>query len=114
MCGEAEDRHTVDTPVEGPCPRVRGSLDLHIGELVARGSIPACAGKPPDNAFDNRIARVHPRVCGEALAPDGDADVDPGPSPRVRGSPTSAMASSMISGSIPACAGKPQWQRCRG
>ena len=41
-------------------------------------------------------------------------EIQAGPSPRVRGSPRHAARSTSSRGSIPACAGKPRCQRCRG
>ena len=51
--------------------------------------------------------RVHPRVCGETIANLALADVTTGPSPRVRGNRRLTLIVRSISGSIPACAGKP-------
>ena len=107
VCGEATVAISPHTPSRGPSPRVRGSLSSQSqGSLCVR-SIPACAGKPRSATRPISRARVHPRVCGEALwwwwLTPGRA----GPSPRVRGSRRLPRAVAVLVGSIPACAGKP-------
>ncbi len=93
--------------VEGPSPRVRGSLDQR-DVLASRGrSIPACAGKPREAQSQRYPRWVHPRVCGEADADETCDVLTLGPSPRVRGSPARPAAERAMAGSIPACAGKP-------
>ena len=54
-----------------------------------------------------RFARVDPRVRGEAAVHDWGETVPEGRSPRARGSLVLNMGHPAISGSIPACAGKP-------
>ena len=57
------------------------------------------------------LRRVHPRVCGGAggtLPPDHHAI---GPSPRVRGSPSTTARPRCSGRSIPACAGEPRSRR---
>ena len=108
VCGEAVASQTFGAGVAGPSPRVRGS---HLQLLVPglrRGSIPACAGKPPTSRPSCRSSRVHPRVCGEASAANRSAARPWGPSPRVRGSPLRPALCMSCQGSIPACAGKPR------
>ena len=100
----------------GPSPRVRGNRLHHATwkGRAASGSIPACAGKPHRSVARVTLfgtPRVHPRVCGETLRRDRQADPVAGPSPRVRGNPSSWHQSLLSRGSIPACAGKPC--RCR-
>ena len=106
-----------------------------LGADVLGGSIPACAGEPPSGKRRIPGIRVHPRVCGGAVARQVSCDQikgpsprvrgsprrgrreDPGmitatttevgPSPRVRGSPEDDEAVLRCIGSIPACAGEP-------
>ena len=77
------------------------------GGIHGRGSIPACAGKPPSPSPDRRNYRVHPRVCGEARPELVQQGLGHGPSPRVRGSHRLRGPADRPAGSIPACAGKP-------
>ena len=131
VCGEARGGRSSGKSHTGPSPRVRGSLGYAVGRLVREGSIPACAGKPSTLITYRSTTGVHPRVCGEAAdTADGAAGFrgpsprvrgshlglpsagirvhDWGPSPRVRGSPARrGRASAWVTGSIPACAGKP-------
>ena len=107
VCGEASSRGVRLSRWTGPSPRVRGSPALEPAGVVARGSIPACAGKPSVRRSMRTIARVHPRVCGEASRRHLDMARRAGPSPRVRGSPEPAADDRLAQRSIPACAGKP-------
>ena len=107
VCGEASIATITGEPGGGPSPRVRGSLHAGAARPPVRGSIPACAGKPARTRSTPRCSRVHPRVCGEAVAGDHDTMVAYGPSPRVRGSRATDPAGLQDAGSIPACAGKP-------
>ena len=88
VCGEAGPAEHQLRHRAGPSPRVRGSLHGVRSLQAAAGSIPACAGKPPDHARASRPTRVHPRVCGEAPGTRNEPRPDLGPSPRVRGSRT--------------------------
>ena len=56
--------------MEGLSPRVRGNLGDNAfvgactGEILGRGSIPACAGEPLPPRNEIIAWRVYPRVCG--------------------------------------------------
>ena len=91
----------------GLSPRVRGNRRVSISGGAAAGSIPACAGEPSIATARTKAARVYPRVCGGTVIPVGDALVQQGLSPRVRGNRPSAALRWPESGSIPACAGEP-------
>ena len=97
-----------DKTIQGPSPRVRGSLRAgwYAGRLL--GSIPACAGKPYRPRLTTSYPRVHPRVCGEARYHRNRRVPETGPSPRVRGSLLRLGEVHPGVGSIPACAGKPE------
>ena len=107
VCGGADYRRDSDPVGEGPSPRVRGSRRLRPDPGAGRGSIPACAGEPnPLQAATLRV-EVHPRVCGGARRSIPGILPAKGPSPRVRGSPSSRSPTGERIGSIPACAGEP-------
>ena len=108
VCGEAQGAVSSIFRDLGPSPRVRGSRVSRVGQLPADGSIPACAGKPAAFADAPPPSRVHPRVCGEASFMTPWNHLVKGPSPRVRGSLEQKVGGRVRSGSIPACAGKPQ------
>ena len=100
--------------MEGPSPRVRGNREGEPDEQNRQGSIPACAGKPPQVAGRRSWPWVHPRVCGETWSTVCRSPSTAGPSPRVRGNPIITHEHSGMSGSIPACAGKPDTRnRCQ-
>ena len=64
--GEARSGAIVTGSMRGPSPRARGSLHYPIDGNPNTGSIPACAGKPPQRRWSRSRNRVHPRVRGEA------------------------------------------------
>ena len=98
----------VDGPAQvGPSPRARGSPLRHPPKTEPVGSIPACAGKPPDGADLANAIEVHPRVRGEARCGCARRINSTGPSPRARGSRGDIVTRAKREGSIPACAGKP-------
>ena len=107
VCGEAATSQQGRQYAKGPSPRVRGSPSRDPSARGSRGSIPACAGKPPRRRPGPATARVHPRVCGEAGGLVVFSGPTEGPSPRVRGSREEHRCSGTMLGSIPACAGKP-------
>ena len=67
--------------------------------------IPACAGNASADHRRKGAATVHPRVCGERLAPVAAIGGPAGSSPRVRGTLGLARASLEGVRFIPACAG---------
>ena len=107
VCGGAVREHRAARPADGPSPRVRGSRRRAPHAHLHPGSIPACAGEPRGPRRRERRARVHPRVCGGAAAAQLPLELERGPSPRVRGSPTAGHHQLPRCGSIPACAGEP-------
>ena len=107
VCGGAGGVHDAMAMFEGLSPRVRGSLAVNGTEVVAIGSIPACAGEPPWFRSRRCFPRVYPRVCGGASYFRNDAISSEGLSPRVRGSLRPHHAEIRQHGSIPACAGEP-------
>ena len=108
VCGEAFILTLRQLYYQGPSPRVRGSQERTRGVRVGSGSIPACAGKPRALASTAGGARVHPRVCGEAMKMCSRPGRHLGPSPRVRGSLYKWRERDCLLRSIPACAGKPR------
>ena len=109
VCGGAQMRVSVHGNRGGPSPRVRGSRDLTVWRQIKAGSIPACAGEPHEAQESAKTVRVHPRVCGGALNGLSSAQLNHGPSPRVRGSRGEAQGAWYHIGSIPACAGEPSY-----
>ena len=94
-------------PPEGLSPRVRGNPpnDRELGPNP--GSIPACAGEPPDAGKSYILPKVYPRVCGGTEGVAAGRFVHIGLSPRVRGNRALENDEGRPPGSIPACAGEP-------
>ena len=107
VCGEPDRRAGGPEPELGPSPRVRGTPCGIEHQLVTLRSIPACAGNPSPYRPAGGPAGVHPRVCGEPQRTPPMVRRLRGPSPRVRGTPSSQCGPSISPGSIPACAGNP-------
>ena len=107
VCGGAFLEAAWITLTWGPSPRVRGSPFCEQRQRLGDGSIPACAGEPRNCEGDRNRTPVHPRVCGGAPVSCKWSNLLAGPSPRVRGSRSTLMASQVYARSIPACAGEP-------
>ncbi len=91
----------------GLSPRVRGSRSVRRHDPASSGSIPARAGEPASESWIKPLIRVYPRACGGAWTSHVSLLVQPGLSPRVRGSLFSAVDHCRRLGSIPARAGEP-------
>ena len=81
--------------------------------MAALGSIPACAGEPPQGTAKPDCRQVYPRVCGGTFSILVARRMMQGLSPRVRGNPRAAGPAAAGAWSIPACAGEPIccWRR---
>ena len=64
VCGGTATSSAWAKIIRGLSPRVRGNLAEHLGISEDDGSIPACAGEPPQCLPTSREVRVYPRVCG--------------------------------------------------
>ena len=71
--------------VIGLSPRVRGNRYTNMACSGGNGSIPACAGEPPQGPRARRQLRVYPRVCGGTSLGLSTLARILGLSPRVRG-----------------------------
>ena len=80
-----ERRAPAEHRVPAASPRPRGSRGHREAPDHRCGYIPACAGKPSGAASRNAPDKVHPRVCGEAVALHERTITAAGPSPRGRG-----------------------------
>ena len=106
VCGENSICSCPVIPANGSSPRVRGKLSALVADSHPVRLIPACAGKTNQRAASARVARAHPRVCGENI--EGEEFLSPvsGSSPRVRGKPLRRRNLPSRPRLIPACAGK--------
>ena len=126
VCGELRDGIPAVNNYAGSSPRVRGTHRGGFRGAVAPRFIPACAGNSRHTGRLERIAPVHPRVCGElasgAKRRELRGSVHPrvcgelaltrthwcgqsGSSPRVRGTRGSSPSERSDRRFIPACAG---------
>ena len=65
MCGEHFSKARKDAAWWGSSPHVRGAPVCGKGFRVNHGIIPACAGSTDGRWRCQRLARDHPRMCGE-------------------------------------------------
>ncbi len=91
----------------GRSPRERGSHHVRSNGRENRGSIPAGAGEPHSGNVSSMADRVDPRGSGGAIVVVVAVEMEPGRSPRERGSHRSRGGGGNGTGSIPAGAGEP-------
>ena len=111
MGGETSPPSSSGRTARGPSPRGRGNRRADAGREDPGGSIPAWAGKPMSSRSSWIVSQVHPRVGGETGLGGFVGRCVYGPSPRGRGNQTVARHAAVVSGSIPAWAGKPRAPR---
>ena len=106
VCGENDEDIRRAVAEWGSPPRVRGKPSSHSLHFQVVGITPACAGKTHQESPERRLARDHPRVCGENCWKTGDIKASVGSPPRMRGKPSEG-ATALNTGRItPAHAGK--------
>ena len=89
----------------GSSPRMRGTRRPESVHFRARRIIPAYAGNTECvPIWDNQL-RDHPRVCGEHFIAASILSIDPGSSPRMRGTRYGDFETCCRAGIIPAYAG---------
>ena len=89
----------------GSSPRMRGTRHHARLETVETGIIPAYAGNTRERHGTVSDRRDHPRVCGEHILGDSNADIHRGSSPRMRGTRGGGIGALRLVGIIPAYAG---------
>ena len=85
---------------------MRGKVAEKTGIHQADRITPAYAGKRDTIALLAAAIRDHPRVCGEKLPMQGNAEIKPGSPPRMRGKETGEFHNGKEKGITPAYAGK--------
>ena len=110
VCGEQEAATTSLKLSQGSSPRVRGTVNTKVGEVLLKGIIPACAGNRPDPPVCAVTSGDHPRVCGEQMLKAIASIISMGSSPRVRGTVVVGRELLTLIGIIPACAGNREEQ----
>ena len=84
-CGEQDDTLAFTLEQTGSSPRVRGTDWRRARHHWLQRFIPARAGNRRAWLMLLAFGSVHPRACGEQSVAALNRDVDPGSSPRVRG-----------------------------
>ena len=87
---------------------MRGTRHDMQRDAVNLGIIPAHAGNTPSMRSSIAPMRDHPRACGEHLTERSGGDLDPGSSPRMRGTLGRGDDKRYADGIIPAHAGNTQ------
>ena len=105
VCGEHKRHDIPDTPCVGSSPRMRGTLGVPLIVVAGGRIIPAYAGNTPTRTPSGTASRDHPRVCGEHVYVSNPDILDPGSSPRMRGTRLRARRFAARFGIIPAYAG---------
>ena len=93
---------------------MRGTHHHHENAGLERGIIPAYAGNTSLTGGYRKLARDHPRVCGEHGTSTVEGVAVPGSSPRMRGTLIGRCMTPFDTGIIPAYAGNTSSGRARG
>ena len=96
----------------GSSPRMRGTLAGTIPVDAVHGIIPAYAGNTRERHGTVSDRRDHPRVCGEHILGDSNADIHRGSSPRMRGTRGGGIGALRLVGIIPAYVGNTPHTTC--
>ncbi len=84
-CGEHSSFIAFASAMRGSSPLVRGAPLRNITQNLREGIIPARAGSTQDRQRDCRLAKDHPRSCGEHFTMASFGGAVKGSSPLVRG-----------------------------
>ena len=91
----------------GLSPLARGHRAAVRVGVDRKGSIPACAGAPPQRAGMGQGKKVYPRLRGGTVQRSSTVRRSGGLSPLARGHLSTSSSVTRPPGSIPACAGAP-------
>ncbi len=105
VCGEHIIGGIIHVLRTGSSPRMRGTRLLYLLAHKQRRFIPAYAGNTGISINQCGGTTVHPRVCGEHSPLSALAKKHTGSSPRMRGTHTTALVTSLLHRFIPAYAG---------
>ncbi len=109
VCGGTNASGTAVAVPMGLSPRVRGNHAAVFPLPCRYRSIPACAGEPSAATASTAPPGVYPRVCGGTRDLSESRSPSFGLSPRVRGNRAASLRALPLNGSIPACAGEPDY-----
>ena len=116
VCGEHKPQTAYEGEPLGSSPRMRGTPVIPTRTTRLTRIIPAYAGNTWRSSRWACRPRDHPRVCGEHLPFSRWVSIQPGSSPRMRGTHGSSSLVSFLLGIIPAYAGNTKsvsvWSSC--
>ncbi len=104
-CGERNQVAQLRPAGAGLSPRLRGTVDVAQGVVVAPRFIPAPAGNGASMLPALLAFAVYPRACGERLTTAGESRAGGGLSPRLRGTVQHVISDVRHHRFIPAPAG---------
>mgnify|MGYP005911173997 CR=1 FL=1 len=105
VCGEHRTLTDENGEPWGSSPRMRGTHQIRDVSADIHGIIPAYAGNTIRCLSARRATVDHPRVCGEHFSVASHLRVNPGSSPRMRGTHSRRLQRRHPQGIIPAYAG---------
>ena len=105
ICGEHGGLVFGEIIELGSSPHMRGTPDSRFSGSIPHGIIPAYAGNTIMNALVGKMARDHPRICGEHQHVRHLQKVGEGSSPHMRGTLHTFGVLQCFFGIIPAYAG---------
>ena len=105
VCGEHRLAGLVGHVPGGSSPRMRGTPYVAFQPVVPQWIIPAYAGNTYSLPLNLSDLEDHPRVCGEHFSVASHLRVNPGSSPRMRGTHAARRMPRHRPGIIPAYAG---------
>ena len=106
VCGENASGDSISHSAKGTSPRMRGKPEYCFDYVFWPRNIPAYAGKTRTHTDWWRTTQEHPRVCGENFHEFSLRFFSKGTSPRMRGKHLHVCKVFVVSGNIPAYAGK--------
>ncbi len=109
MCGAWGRATRPSMPNFDLSPRVRGVVSLAVLRKSLNRSIPACAGRGVRVMLRPPSIAIYPRVCGAWGGSVTPSVIASDLSPRVRGVVTDGAGQALGLRSIPACAGRGDW-----
>ena len=105
-CGENDRRNTVEYPMKGSPPQVRGKRVIQWRVVATDRITPAGAGKTRLKPSNSPQRWDHPRRCGENTRLWTDEQTRTGSPPQVRGKHIQSHFQNIFHGITPAGAGK--------
>ena len=104
-CGEQTRNFFLTTTRMGSPPRMRGTVDSLLSNVITSGITPADAGNSFASIAFHTLPTDHPRGCGEQLRTSDGIESTSGSPPRMRGTGGNGIEIDRHRGITPADAG---------